>query len=65
MEDKLAKLGPILDKLKRLDPKTFGKLNSMISQSTEVSSSKSFLQQDVLPSYGSQKSASPEEALAK
>merc|ERR1719443_2437982 len=38
MEDRLAKLGPVLDKLKSLDPKTAGMLGKMMGMS--------FLQQD-------------------
>lgn len=50
MEERLEKLGPVLDRLKKLDPKTFGKLNSLIAKSANQSQNqRSFLQSESTP----------------
>jgi len=43
-QDKLEKLGPVLEKLRGLDSKTFGMLSSMLSQASSVQRGNSFLQ---------------------
>ena len=37
MEEQMMKLQPVLEKLRSLDPKTFGKLNSLIASGTNTS----------------------------
>merc|ERR1719324_2339694 len=44
VSDKLAALGPVLEKLKGLDPKTFGVLNGMMQQAKGSNKGMSFLQ---------------------
>merc|ERR550514_969782 len=44
VSDKLAALGPVLEKLKGLDPKTFGVLNGMMQQAKGNNKGMSFLQ---------------------
>lgn len=44
VSEKLAALGPVLDKLRGLDPKTFGVLNGMMNQVNPNSKPTSFIQ---------------------
>merc|ERR1719387_793725 len=44
VSDKLAALGPVLEKLKGLDPKTFGVLNGMMQQAKGDNKGMAFLQ---------------------